>query len=208
MSANKKASSLKRSILAIALLCTTLAAIGCTGTATPDPVIGSWHDDYLGLAAMEFSAGQDFFLQLSNTSYNGTWSRLNDTCYRIQYRNSQSPAVYDNTVLLAGGGDTLYLMNDPKVTYSKVSDVIVGMWTSGVPGTSAMIFVNDGGYHVGVGNVTYDGNWTRQNDTEYVISYHEAGNASPVYQEMLVYDRPDGTIYMQSAPQVTYTRGL
>ncbi len=208
MSARKKVNYLRGSIFTVALLCTAFVAMGCTGTATPDRVIGIWHDDYLGLAAMEFSGSNGFFLQLSNTSYNGSWSRLNDTCYRVQYSSSRSPAEYENTVVLDAGGDTLYLMNAPSVVYSKVSDVIVGKWTSGVPGTSAMIFENDLSYHVGVANVTYDGTWARQNDTDYIISYHAPGDTSVVYRETLVYDRPDGTIYMQSAPQVTYTRSL
>ena len=92
---------MKKVHIIMLIIILTLVMSGCTGTTATNPIIGTWRDQVLGAAQMEFLNNNSFYLYILDSAYDGNWSAVNTTQYIISYTDiNNSSASYKAVVQL------------------------------------------------------------------------------------------------------------
>lgn len=195
----------KQFLIPFIIACTLICA-GCINQTSADPIVGAWQDSLLGVSIMEFSGDNHYQGYVSNTSFSGTWNRMNDTMYKIDYTDAGSGQKYTNYIVYVPARQILYTQNKPDIEYHPISDLIVGNWVDTERGASLMNFTSDHGYFVQIGNLSFNGTWQKYNETHYLVNYTMADNVSSQYREFIVLNRSNDMIGFLSVPGVVYSR--
>lgn len=193
-------------ILLIAIVAITIA--GCTGTMIKDPIIGTWRDNVMGVSQMEFLENHQLHVLILDSYYVGNWSNIDSNHYQINYTDtSNSSLSFSRIVNYDQVNYSIYMDNKKDIQYYKIADKIQGNWTD----EKHIFYMQFGETHAWdftFNNSSYMGNWSKINDTSYVVIYADPANQKINYREWIFYNNSNSYIKLDNIPYVNFTRTL
>lgn len=197
---------MKKAPIIMLIILLALVSAGCTATNTTDPIVGTWRDQELGAAQLEFLNNNTFYLSILDSAFDGNWSRIDTTHYSANYTDiNNSSASYSIVIDYDSTNKVIYMDSKPTILYSKIMDKILGNWTDQSQ-TSLMQFRENHSWMFATNNSNYNGNWTKINGTSYYVDYSDGSNNTSVYRELIFYNLSDCSMRLDNIPYMHYTR--
>jgi hypothetical protein len=197
---------MKRLLISLYLIIIVIFISGCTTTKITDPIIGTWRDQLIGASQMEFFEDHEYHASTLDISYDGNWSETDKGHYIMYFtRSDNKTLLYSATVSYDSVNNTIFIDSQPDIYYSKIVDVIQGNWTDQME-ASIMQFAGNYTWRMVIGNVSYDGNWSKINHTCYIVDYTNFSNSTNIYREVIFYNQSDNTIQLENISYTYYSR--